>query len=81
MIKTQTVSIVTKHIKIYSDNPIHDAIDRIIDACEGLDDPALTFHNASELVRYSERLHRLASTLAIAESEKYQQKLTDEQTN
>jgi hypothetical protein len=31
------VSTVTKHIKIYSDNPIHDCIDRIINACIGMD--------------------------------------------
>jgi hypothetical protein len=35
---TQPVSTVTKHIKIYSDNPIHDCIDRIIDACVALDE-------------------------------------------
>lgn len=31
------VSTVTKHIKIYSDNPIHDCIDRIIDTASLLD--------------------------------------------
>jgi hypothetical protein len=34
----QPVSTVTKHIKIYSDNPIHDCIDRIMDACSELED-------------------------------------------
>jgi hypothetical protein len=34
----QPVSTVTKHITIYSDNPIHDCIDRIIDACSALDE-------------------------------------------
>jgi hypothetical protein len=34
----QPVSTVTKHIKIYSDNPIHDCIDRIIDACSRIDE-------------------------------------------
>jgi hypothetical protein len=33
----QPVSTVIKHIKIYSDNPIHDCIDRIIYACECID--------------------------------------------
>ena len=28
----KTISTVTKHIKIYSDNPFHDCIDRIIEA-------------------------------------------------
>jgi hypothetical protein len=32
------VSIVTKHIKIYSDNPIHDCIDRIINSCACIDE-------------------------------------------
>jgi hypothetical protein len=32
------VSSVTKHIRIYSDNPIHDCIDRIINACVALDE-------------------------------------------
>lgn len=32
------ISIVTKHIKIYSDNPIHDAIDRIVDSCACIDE-------------------------------------------
>jgi len=33
-----TVSIIPKSIKIYSDNPIHDAIDRIIDSCNQIDE-------------------------------------------
>jgi hypothetical protein len=35
---SEPVSTVTKHIKIYSDNPIHDCIDRIINACARLDE-------------------------------------------
>jgi hypothetical protein len=34
----QPVSTVTKHIKIYSDNPIHDCIDRIIHHAALLDE-------------------------------------------
>jgi hypothetical protein len=34
----QPVSTVTKHIKIYSDNPIHDCIDRIITAVNCIDE-------------------------------------------
>jgi hypothetical protein len=34
----QPVSTVTKHIKIYSDNPIHDCIDRIINSCICIDE-------------------------------------------
>lgn len=33
-----TVSIIPKSIKIYSDNPIHHAIDRIIDSCNRIDE-------------------------------------------
>lgn len=36
--KDATVSIIPKTIKIYSDNPIHDAIDRIINSCACLDE-------------------------------------------
>jgi hypothetical protein len=42
----QPVSTVTKHIKIYSDNPIHDCIDRMIGYCEYLDDPNANTHFA-----------------------------------
>jgi hypothetical protein len=34
----ESISTVTKHIKIYSDNPMHDAIDRIINSCACLDE-------------------------------------------
>lgn len=34
---TDPVSTITKHIKIYSDNPIHDCIDRIIESSTMLD--------------------------------------------
>ena len=36
--KDATVSIIPKTIKIYSDNPIHEAIDRIIDSCNRIDE-------------------------------------------
>ena len=32
------VSVITKHIQIYSDNPIHEAIDRIINSCACIDE-------------------------------------------
>jgi hypothetical protein len=44
---TQPVSTVTKHIKIYSDNPIHDCIDRIINSCACLDEDDDRFGMAS----------------------------------
>ncbi len=33
-----SISAVIKHIKVYSDNPIHDCIDRIITACTDIDE-------------------------------------------
>ena len=42
-----TVSIIPKTIKIYSDNPIHDAIDRIIDSCNQIDEDDDSFGLAS----------------------------------
>ena len=36
--KDAAVSIIPKTIKIYSDNPIHDAIDRIINSCACIDE-------------------------------------------
>jgi tagatose-1,6-bisphosphate aldolase non-catalytic subunit AgaZ/GatZ len=56
------VSTVTKHIKIYSDNPIHDCIDRIIDAVAGLDHDNDISYYASQLMMLSEKLHRAATT-------------------
>jgi hypothetical protein len=35
---TNSVSTIVKHIKIYSDNPMHEAIDRIINSCLCLDE-------------------------------------------
>jgi hypothetical protein len=74
---TQPVSAVTKHIKIYSDNPIHDAIDRVIDRVLDLDDPYNAAYNASQLVKEVEKLHRLACNLAAIEITKYHEKLRD----
>jgi hypothetical protein len=64
---SEPVSTVTKHIKIYSDNPIHDCIDRIINSCVGLDEGGdYTLSNAIELQSASQDLlvltcHRLAA--------------------
>jgi len=55
----QPVSTVTKHIKIYSDNPIHDCIDRIIDICDLVDE------NNEYLMIYLSELELAARELYI----------------
>ena len=57
----QPVSTVTKHIKIYSDNPIHDCIGELIDACEDLDDSDPTSYIA--LVELREIADKLVQTI------------------
>jgi hypothetical protein len=76
------VSIVTKHIKIYSDNPIHDCIDRIIDACVGLDmgdDDALFY--AIELSEATDKLHELAFSRRVEENNLYRKGIYDKKPN
>jgi hypothetical protein len=62
------VSTVTKHITIYSDNPIHDCIDRIIDAVAVIDEggnfpglASLELHAASQqlLMLATDRIVRM----------------------
>jgi hypothetical protein len=43
---TEPVSTVTKHITIYSDNPIHDCIDRMIGYCEYIEKADANTHFA-----------------------------------
>jgi hypothetical protein len=59
----QPTSTVTKHIKIYSDNPIHDCIDRIIDAVAVFDegDDYSSIAAAQELLDATESLYSLAA--------------------
>jgi hypothetical protein len=69
---SQPVSIVTKHIKIYSDNRIHDAIDRIIDSCAGLDEAnEHAFYYSLSLKAAAEELCELAYQVASDETDKY----------
>jgi hypothetical protein len=68
-----TVSTITKHIKLYSDNPIHDAIDRIIESCEGLDEANQhAFYHSLCLKAAAEELCELACERAAQETELYQ---------
>ncbi len=65
----QPVSTVTKHIKIYSDNPIHDCIDRMIGYCEYLDDPNANTHFAFKWMM--EAANELAEFCKDEETGKY----------
>jgi hypothetical protein len=62
-----TVSTVTKHIKIYSDNPIHDCIDRIIDEISLLDN-AQTSHILA-LLRIQDAADELSNVCKYARSQ------------
>ena len=74
-----TVSIIPKSIKIYSDNPIHDAIDRIIDSCACIDEGDDRCHMASlELREAAEDLLILACD-RIAKIKLKSEKPTNEQ--
>ena len=76
-----TVSIITKTIKIYSDNPIHDAIDRIINSCACIDEGDDYCHMATlELEEAAEDLLILANARIVDIKLQYQQK-RDEQTH
>jgi hypothetical protein len=59
---TKPISTVTKHIKLYSDNPIHDCIDRIIDAVAVIDEDDKHSGLASaELYEVAQQLLMLAT--------------------
>jgi hypothetical protein len=60
---TEQVSTVTKHIKLYSDNPIHDCIDRIIDACALIDEGGEdTYFNEIDLTDAVDDLREIMTT-------------------
>ena len=79
---SEPVSTVTKHIKIYSDNPIHDCIDRIIDACVGVDqgDEDALFY-AMELNQVAEQLLYLSGDLRRECNDKYRKELYEKRPN
>lgn len=78
----QQISAATKHIKLYSNNPIHNQIDRIIDACsfvdEGGDD--LIFY-LSELKYASEELFVLSYQKLKAERDKIHKQHNESKIN
>lgn len=74
----QPVSTVTKHIKIYSDNPIHDCIDRIINSCVGLDEAnEHAFYYSLALKAAAEELCELTYERAAQETEVYRWRLNN----
>ena len=72
------ISTVIKSIKIYSDNPIHDCIDRIIDACVGVDQvDEDAFFYAMELNQVAEQLLYLSGELRRKCNDKYRKEIYD----
>jgi hypothetical protein len=76
------VSTVTKHIKIYSDNPIHDCIDRIINSCacfdEGIIDSGLA---ATQMMIAAHELFNLASIQRAEIQSKNQREFNESNPN
>jgi hypothetical protein len=69
---------VTKSIKLYSDNPIHDCIDRIIDACVGVDlGDNDAFFYSMELNIAAEELLYLSGDLRRENNDKYRKGIYD----
>jgi hypothetical protein len=69
---TEPVSTVTKHITIYSDNPIHDCIDRIINACLFIDEyDDFCGMAAAELYESADELTVLAGNLRKQKSDEF----------
>jgi hypothetical protein len=78
----QPVSAITKHIKLYSDNPIHDCIDRIITACEEIDEGSQWAQSAAvELQDASSQLVVLAMKLQVKQHYEQLQKTNGNITN
>jgi hypothetical protein len=77
-----SVTAVKKWIKLYSDNPIHEAIDRIIDCCEALELPDCDrLHNSIQLHQAAEALEVIAAIGRIQEISNHQRTIYEEKTN
>jgi hypothetical protein len=73
---SEPVSTVTKHIKIYSDNPIHDCIDRMIDCCYRLDENiGDSIINYRELKNAARELNQIAHSNVHKEIQKREAQL------
>jgi hypothetical protein len=78
----QPVSTVTKHIKIYSDNPIHDCIDRIIECSARLDENiGDSIVNHRELKNVARELNQIAHRNIYAEIQKRESQLDEKVPN
>jgi hypothetical protein len=76
------ISTITKHIKIYSDNPIHDAIDRIINSCACIDEGDDYMGLASlELKEAAEDLLKLACVNLLELQRNRERDFNDAKTN
>ncbi len=76
---SEPVSTVTKHIKIYSDNPIHDCIDRIINAAIFIDEgDDFCGMGAAELNDAAEDLQVLACKIRQQKSDEFRKQLKDD---
>jgi hypothetical protein len=73
-----TCSTVTKHIKLYSDNPIHDCIDRIIDCAARLDENVGdSIVNHRELKNVTRELNQIAHRNIHKEIQKRESQLDE----
>ncbi|WP_309740095.1 hypothetical protein [Chamaesiphon sp. OTE_20_metabat_361] len=76
---TDPVSAVTKHIKIYSDNPIHDAIDRIIDSCLCIDEGHDECHVGSIELRNAAEDLLILAVKRLAQIQRQHERVHNEQ--
>jgi hypothetical protein len=78
----QQISTVTKHIKLYSNNPIHEAIDRIINSAACLDEGDDYMGLASlELKEAADDLFKLACESLIQSQRKRERFFNESKTN
>jgi hypothetical protein len=79
---SQPVSTVTKHIKIYSDNPIHDCIDRIITAVNCLDEANDFYPWANnELCEAADNLTELAFNYRKQKADEFRRSISERRPN
>jgi hypothetical protein len=78
----EQITACTKYIRVYSDNPIHNQIDRIIDACSYVDEGGdnLYFY-LSELKDAAEELTELTIKKLLVESDKIHKLHNEQKSN
>jgi hypothetical protein len=78
----RVTSAITKHIKIYSDNPMHDAIDRIINSCLCIDqDDDYMGMATAEMREAAEELFEITCVRSRALQEKRQRDFNEYKSN